>query len=585
MLKNNSLFYLVMAILLFMVIPARSAIYINVGETYTCDLGYVSHFKECVWTTTDYSAIDFVGTPSRYDTSVTVQCLSKPTYATPVTIHCQYYYYDLDPVSGRYIYLRSDYKDFQFFVRDNGPTGISLYPTSLTLDIGDAYTLNAAVTPSSADQSVTWETSNFSVASVNSYGRVEARGGGEAVITATTVNGKTAECYVYVNSAQPTDISVSPTSLSLEIGDTRQLSYSLVPSNAKTTVTWSSTDASVASVSSSGLVSAKSEGSANIRVFTSNGLSATCRVQVSKPVPTRITLSKNSLSLPVGSSQKFSYSVSASNAIYSVSWSSDNTNVATVSSNGTVTAVNSGTARVTVRTDNGCTDFCVVNVPPLPQSISLPAEITLNLRKQYQLSCDFYPSNAVASVSWQSSDASVAAVTQAGLVTARGVGQARIEAMTSNGLSASCSVIVPMPDYQLVVWTRDGSRAEFAFADKPQVTIEGDKFVVATQSTNMEFLAVDILRFTLEDAAEVPENPSQVDLQRISQVDWKLSDGQLRLSGCRPGSIVSLFSASGQMLYQWRTDDEGSLVVDFSGHVQGIYIVKTETISFKIIKK
>jgi len=368
MLKNNSLFYLVMAILLFMVIPARSAIYINVGETYTCDLGYVSHFKECVWTTTDYSAIDFVGTPSRYDTSVTVQCLSKPTYATPVTIHCQYYYYDLDPVSGRY-------------------------------------------------------------------------------------------------------------------------------------------------------------------------------------------------------------------------WSSDNTNVATVSSNGTVTAVNSGTARVTVRTDNGCTDFCVVNVPPLPQSISLPAEITLNLRKQYQLSCDFYPSNAVASVSWQSSDASVAAVTQAGLVTARGVGQARIEAVTSNGLSASCSVIVPMPDYQLVVWTRDGSRAEFAFADKPQVTIEGDKFVVATQSTNMEFLAVDILRFTLEDAAEVPENPSQVDLQRISQVDWKLSDGQLRLSGCRPGSIVSLFSASGQMLYQWRTDDEGSLVVDFSGHVQGIYIVKTETISFKIIKK
>lgn len=585
MLKNNSLFYLVMDILLFMVIPARSAIYINVGETYTCDLGYVSHFKECVWTTTDYSAIDFVGTPSRYDTSVTVQCLSKPTYATPVTIHCQYYYYDLDPVSGRYIYLRSDYKDFQFFVRDNGPTGISLYPTSLTLDIGDAYTLNAAVTPSSADQSVTWETSNFSVASVNSYGRVEARGGGEAVITATTVNGKTAECYVYVNSAQPTDISVSPTSLSLEIGDTRQLSYSIVPSNAKTTVTWSSTDASVASVSSSGLVSAKSEGSANIRVFTSNGLSVTCRVQVSKPVPTRITLSKNSLSLPVGSSQKLSYSVSPSNAIYSVSWSSDNTNVATVSSNGTVTAVNSGTARVTVRTDNGCTDFCVVNVPPLPQSISLPAEITLNLRKQYQLSCDFYPSNAVASVSWQSSDASVAAVTQAGLVTARGVGQARIEAMTSNGLSASCSVIVPMPDYQLVVWTRDGSRAEFAFADKPQVTIEGDKFVVATQSTNMEFLAVDILRFTLEDAAEVPETPSQVDLQRISQVDWKLSDGQLRLSGCRPGSIVSLFSASGQMLYQWRTDDEGSLVVDFSGHVQGIYIVKTETISFKIIKK
>ena len=86
MLKNNSLFYLVMAILLFMVIPARSAIYINVGETYTCDLGYVSHFKECVWTTTDYSAIDFVGTPSRYDTSVTVQCLSK----TDVCHSCHY---------------------------------------------------------------------------------------------------------------------------------------------------------------------------------------------------------------------------------------------------------------------------------------------------------------------------------------------------------------------------------------------------------------------------------------------------------------------------------------------------------------
>ena len=198
--------------------PANAAYNIYVGDTYTCNLGYVSNFKECVWTTSDYSCLDFVGSVSRYSTEVTVKALAKPSYAVPVTIHCQYYYYDLDPVTGRYTYLRTDAKDFQFFIKEStvsNPQSVSVYPSSLSLSVGGGQSLSASVSPSNANQSVTWSTSNYSVASVSSSGYVTAQSAGEAYITATTTNGLTSSCYVSVQSSSstptPTSVSINAT--------------------------------------------------------------------------------------------------------------------------------------------------------------------------------------------------------------------------------------------------------------------------------------------------------------------------------------------------------------------------------------
>ena len=180
------------------------------------------------------------------------------------------------------------------FTQTVAPTGVTVSPTSLELNVGESASLTATVSPSNAtDKSVTWSSSAASVATVDSDGKVVAVAPGSAVITATTVNGKTATCNVTVEGdIMPTGISISPSSLTLTVGQTGTLTATITPSNATNkTVNWSSSSSSVATVSSSGVVTAKAVGTTNITATTANGKRAFATVTVTSPAASRIELS------------------------------------------------------------------------------------------------------------------------------------------------------------------------------------------------------------------------------------------------------------------------------------------------------
>ena len=162
-------------------------------------------------------------------------------------------------------------------------TGITLSKTSITLVEGDTRRLTATVKPSDAtNDSVSWSSSNTSVATVSSGGTVTARPAGTAPITATTSNGKTATCKVTVTpEVEVTSVSVSPSSVTLEAGQQKTLSVSLYPSDATDdSVEWTSSDTSVATVSSSGTVTAVAPGTARITATAASGRYDYCRVTV-----------------------------------------------------------------------------------------------------------------------------------------------------------------------------------------------------------------------------------------------------------------------------------------------------------------
>jgi uncharacterized protein YjdB len=167
-------------------------------------------------------------------------------------------------------------------------TGVTLNQSALNMTVGGAnQTLTATVAPTDAtDKSVSWSSSNTSVATVTN-GVVHAVGAGTATITVTTTDGsKTATCTVTVT--QPVSgVSVSPTSATLNVGGTQQLTATVSPSTASNqNVTWSSSNTSVATVSNTGLVTAVAAGSATITVRTSDGgYTATCSVTVNAPEP------------------------------------------------------------------------------------------------------------------------------------------------------------------------------------------------------------------------------------------------------------------------------------------------------------
>lgn len=525
-------------------------------------------------------------------------CLVYPVqyFQGTATVECFFTYSYQTYYSGR-PHTMVGYQTKYFSISCVAPS-VSITPSQTTVKPGEKVHLKVNVSPVSSSKypRVVWSYSNTYVASTcydsyyfsldNGYREidVETYNAGTCTVTADIGGGLSASCEITVKNEEPTRISVSPPTATLAINETKQLSYSLTPSDASTSVTWSSSATSVATVSSSGLVTAKSSGTARITATTDNGLTASCDVTVCKPVPSSIKLSQSSLKLPVGDTKKLTYSVTPSNAIYTATWSSDATAVATVNSSGTVTAVAPGTARIKVLTDNGVSDQCVVTVPPLPESISIPTDITVGLNKNYQLSCVVSPQNAVAAYSWGSSDVKVAGVDQNGLVNARKVGTAVITVKSSNGLTASCQVTVPEPQYALVVWTNDGERSEYAFAEKPQVTMHNDYFTVSSLTTTVEYAAKDILRFTLEDKG-ILTGLDGVRIQEVNKAVIHLAPDHLLVSGCRPGSAVTIYSINGQIIESRKVDADGQQTFSLTSYVAGIYIIKTETINFKIIKR
>ena len=161
-------------------------------------------------------------------------------------------------------------------------TSVVLDRTSLTLDEGDTATLTATVFPSNAtDKTVVWSSSDESVATVKE-GVVKAVKAGTAKITASC-GGKSASCSVTVKKKNvPVEsISLSESSLSLVVGDTATLTVTINPSNATDqTVTWSSSNASVATVVD-GKVTAVKEGNATITAKCGSKV-ASCAVSVKK---------------------------------------------------------------------------------------------------------------------------------------------------------------------------------------------------------------------------------------------------------------------------------------------------------------
>lgn len=166
-------------------------------------------------------------------------------------------------------------------------TGVSLNYTEygFTTIWGSVLQLEATVSPSNAtDKSVSWKSSNESVATVDQNGMVYVQGYGEATITVTTNDeGKTATCTIYV-SEKVMSITLDKTYILLLEGEETTISVkSIFPDVADKSYTWSSTDPAVASVDENGKISAKAKGTATIKATANDGGGAygSCTVQVS----------------------------------------------------------------------------------------------------------------------------------------------------------------------------------------------------------------------------------------------------------------------------------------------------------------
>ena len=325
---------------------------------------------------------------------------------------------------------------------------IKLDRTSVMLwDIGAKTTLIATVSPSEAiDKTVKWSSSNTKVATVSSSGEVTAKGSGQTIITAKTANGLTAKATVNVTvlvQIVEKAVYLDKTSATLKKGNTLKLKATVDPTDATyKTITWSSSDNSVASVSNDGVVTAKDAGTTIITATSKNGKKATCKITVPVVYADSIKLSKSSLDLKVGDTYTVKATLTPSDSVDKIKWSTSNSSVATVSS-GKITAKKAGTATITATSENGKKAVCKIKVTSVyADSIKLnKSSLELNVGDTYTVKATLTPSDSVDKIKWSTSDSSVATVSS-GKITAKKAGTATITAKIENGKKSTVKVTV-----------------------------------------------------------------------------------------------------------------------------------------------
>ena len=165
---------------------------------------------------------------------------------------------------------------------------VSLDRTSISIKVGQSTTLVATVTPEKAtNKAVVFSSNNILVATVLPTGLVTGISKGTTTILATTVDGGfIATCYVSVKEDTPdvpvVGVTLNKAELTVPVGGTETLIATVLPDSATNKkVTFSSSDATTASVDAQGVVTGKKEGTAIITVTTTEGgFTAKCDVTV-----------------------------------------------------------------------------------------------------------------------------------------------------------------------------------------------------------------------------------------------------------------------------------------------------------------
>ena len=268
---------------------------------------------------------------------------------------------------------------------------------------------------------------------------------GDLCIKAYTTNTGT-------TTIEPSSINLTKTTLNLKVGNTEQLNYTISPNNAnsKTSVSWSTSNSGVATVSN-GLVRAVSAGTAVITVTTANNKTSKCTVycsNVNNDVPViSVSLNKNSTTIYTGKTETLRATIQPLNATnQTLTWTSSNTGAVRVQ-NGVITGVAPGVSTVTVKSNNNksasCTVTCIQSEIPVTSVTLNKSTTTIYLGKSESLTATVLPTNASnKTLTWTSSNANAATVTNAGVVIARNVGETTITARTQNGVTGKCIVYV-----------------------------------------------------------------------------------------------------------------------------------------------
>ena len=131
----------------------------------------------------------------------------------------------------------------------------------------------------------------------------------------------------------------------------------------------------------------------------------------------------------------------------------------------------------------------------------------------------------------------------------------------------------------LVVKTKNGAETAIILKDKPNVTFEGTDLKVVTEKETVTFALSDVLRFTY-----IKKDPSGIDEKAVDPTEVGYKDGVLVISQLKQGASVDIYSLDGKLLRQLTAHRSGTYRLNLSELPKGVYLVKADNVTYKIMK-
>ncbi len=358
-------------------------------------------------------------------------------------------------------------------------TTITLTPASANLSVSSTQQMNAT----GFDQfnatmiaAIDYATDNSSIATVDLSGLVTAVDYGSVTVTASSGN-ISATSTITVEMPVLTTITLSPASANVTIGFTQQFtaeSFDQFNDTIAATIIYDSSNTSIATVDTNGLVTAVETG--DVVITASDGvISASSTVTVpAAPVLTTMTLLPVSVTFATGSTQQMNaegFDQFSNPIVATFDYVTDNSSIATVDTNGLVTTFTVGTVTITASNGTVSASSTITTEDPVLTTITLSTStsaITVGATQQMNVeTLDQFGSPIAALVDYNTSNSSIATVDTSGLITSTGNYGSAIITATSGVMSASSTITVVLSVVDL------GSADNFVILAKSGISTTG----------------------------------------------------------------------------------------------------------------
>lgn len=324
----------------------------------------------------------------------------------------------------------------------------------LILNVGEEVALTAEVLPLTAsNRTIEWSSTDENVVTIDSNGTVKAVNAGHCAVFARTLDGA-AQDYINVYVRQPvSNITLNTNAISVPKGTVFWLYATILPEDADVKdVTWSTSDPTMATVGTDGMITALMPGVVTITATSvDTGDSDYCVVSITEPVTGINLLTGDNQTLFVGAQFTIVPEVLPVDALNkNVTYVSSNTSIATVDENGVVTAVMGGECDIIVTTEERhLKAICHITVKEYLSTITLDRTFSyINIGDFTDLIATTTTDTATnKNIVWRTANSGIASVDQTGRVTAVAYGTTVITAVAEDGggATATCVITVVEP--------------------------------------------------------------------------------------------------------------------------------------------